>query len=304
VTHAGKNSTEKKLRSPMAKLPDPDPKGIPHIHIPVLLDEAVQLLAPIDGGIYLDGSGRVIGFEWDAKALNLAREKLSAFGKRFIALHKNYTEIMEGLRETGIDKADGLLLDLGVSSLQFDDRTRGFSFQEEGPLDMRMDRRYKLTADELINSYSKDQLADIFYYYGEERQARRIASHIVEERARKRITTTSQLAKIIANAVPRKFHPRKIHVATRVFQALRIAVNKELDNLNTILDLIPEILKPGGKVCIITFHSLEDRLVKRKLKDNPQLQVLTKKPVTPGPEEIKTNPRSRSAKLRAAYMKG
>ena len=155
-----------------------------------------------------------------------------------------------------------------------------------------------------INNFSKDDLGDIIYYFGEERQARRIAAHIVEERGKERITTTSHLAHIIASAIPKKFHPRKIHVATKVFQALRIAVNKELDNLKTILDCITKILKPGGRVCIITFHSLEDRLVKWKFKDNPLLHVLTKKPVTTSDEEIKMNPRARSAKLRAAFMKG
>jgi len=302
----------------MAK--SPDPKTSPPIHNPVLLAEAVQLLAPIDGGIYVDGtlglgghtekilqscspSGRVIGFEWDANALELAMKRLTPFGQRFSAQHRNYSEIMAGLTEMGIQGIDGLLLDLGVSSLQFDNKTRGFSFQEDGPLDMRMDRRRHLTAEEIINTFRKDDLADVFYYFGEERQARRIAAHIVEERGKERIRTTSHLAHIIASAIPRKFHPRKIHVATKVFQALRIAVNKELDNLATILDVITKILKPGGRVCIITFHSLEDRLVKWKFKDNPLLHVLTKKPVRPGNEEIKLNPRSRSAKLRAAYMK-
>jgi 16S rRNA (cytosine1402-N4)-methyltransferase len=211
---------------------------------------------------------------------------------------------MAGLTETGIDKVDGLLLDLGVSSLQFDSGERGFSYQTNGPLDMRMDKRGDTTAEEIINNFSKEELADIFYYYGEERQARRIAAHIVTERNRTRITTTSQLARIVAGAVPRKFQPRKIHVATKVFQALRIAVNKELDNLAEVLDSVTTILKPGGRVCIISFHSLEDRLVKRKFKDNPELHVLTKKPVKPGAEEIKMNPRARSAKLRAACMKG
>jgi len=302
----------------MAK--SPDPKTSPPIHNPVLLDEAVQLLAPINGGIYVDGTlglgghtekilqscspfGRVIGFEWDANALELAMKRLTPFGQRFSAQHRSYSEIMAGLTEMGIQGVDGLLLDLGVSSLQFDNKTRGFSFQADGPLDMRMDRRRHLTAEEIINTFKKDDLADIFYYFGEERQARRIAAHIVEDRKKKRIKTTTQLAHIIASAIPRKFHPRKIHVATKVFQALRIAVNKELDNLTTILDVITKILKPGGRVCIITFHSLEDRLVKWKFKDNPLLHVLTKKPVTPSNDEIKINPRSRSAKLRAAYMK-
>ena len=282
----------------------PDPKTSPPIHNPVLLDEAVQLLAPINGGIYVDGTlglgghtekilqscspfGRVIGFEWDANALELAMKRLTPFGQRFSAQHRSYSEIMAGLTEMGIQGVDGLLLDLGVSSLQFDNKTRGFSFQADGPLDMRMDRRRHLTAEEIINTFRKDDLADIFYYFGEERQARRIAAHIVEDREKERIKTTSQLAHIIASAIPRKFHPRKIHVATKVFQALRIAVNKELDNLTTILDVITKILKPGGRVCIITFHSLEDRLVKWKFKDNPLLHVLTKKPVTPSNDEIK-----------------
>ena len=318
MTHAGNNFLKKNPCSPTTK--SPDPKTSPPIHIPVLLDEAVQLLAPVDGGIYIDGTlglgghtekilqscspfGRVIGFEWDANALELAMKRLTPFGQRFSAQHRSYSEIMAGLTEMGIQGVDGLLLDLGVSSLQFDNKTRGFSFQADGPLDMRMDRRRHLTAEEIINTFKKDDLADIFYYFGEERQARRIAAHIVEDRKKKRIKTTTQLAHIIASAIPRKFHPRKIHVATKVFQALRIAVNKELDNLTTILDVITKILKPGGRVCIITFHSLEDRLVKWKFKDNPLLHVLTKKPVTPSNDEIKINPRSRSAKLRAAYMK-
>ncbi|UCD66173.1 MAG: 16S rRNA (cytosine(1402)-N(4))-methyltransferase RsmH [Deltaproteobacteria bacterium] len=303
----------------MAQSSNPDPSL--SIHIPVLLDEAIRLLAPVDGGIFVDGtlglgghtekilkscspSGRVIGFEWDASALELAQKRLAPFGKRFYALHRNYSEIMAGLAEIGIHKVDGLLLDLGVSSLQFDSGERGFSFQTDGPLDMRMDRREHLSAEKIINDFSKEELADIFYYYGEERQARRIAAHIIEERAKDRITSTSQLARIVAGAVPKKFQPRKIHVATKVFQALRIAVNKELDNLTDILDTTTKILKPAGRVCIITFHSLEDRLVKWKFKDNPELHVLTKKPVIPGEDEIKINPRARSAKLRAAYMKG
>ncbi|MBW2465802.1 MAG: 16S rRNA (cytosine(1402)-N(4))-methyltransferase RsmH [Deltaproteobacteria bacterium] len=297
-----------------------DPETSTPIHSPVLLEEAVNLLAPVDGGIYIDGtlglgghtekilqscapSGKVIGFEWDDKALELAKKRLAPFGHRFTAQHRSYSEIMRGLAEENIHKADGLLLDLGVSSLQFDTISRGFTFQAEGPLDMRMDRRRRLTAEEIVNNYSKDDLADIFFYYGEERQARRIAAHITAEREKAPIRTTSHLARIISSAVPKKFHPRKIHIATKVFQALRIAVNKELDNLAAILDLIPEIIRPGGRACIITFHSLEDRLVKWKFKDNPLLHVLTKKPVRPETEEIKINPRARSAKLRAAYVK-
>ncbi len=171
------------------------------IHTSVLLDEVIRLLAPVDGGIYIDGtlglgghaekilqlcgpSGRVIGFEWDASALELARKRLAPFGNRFYALHRNYTEILKGLTEMNIHNVDGLLLDLGISSLQLNSGKRGFSFQTDGPLDMRMDRRTHLSAEEIINNFSKEDLADIFYYYGEERQARRIAAHIVEERAK------------------------------------------------------------------------------------------------------------------------
>jgi 16S rRNA (cytosine1402-N4)-methyltransferase len=299
----------------------PDPRNTPPVHTPVLLEETVSFLAPVDGEIYVDGtlglgghsekilkacspSGRVIGFEWDANALVLARERLKPFGQRFTALHRSYSEIMEGLAEMNIRKVDGLLLDLGVSSLQFDTGARGFSYQADGPLDMRMDERIPLTADKIINTYSKEELADIFYYLGEERQARRIAAQIVAERGKGRIATTAHLSRVIAAAVPKKFQPRKIHVATKVFQALRLAVNRELDNLANVLDCITKILKPGGRVCIISFHSLEDRLVKWKFKQNPLLHIVTRKPVTPGHEEIKLNPRARSAKLRAAYMKG
>jgi len=319
VTDAGNNFFKKKPRSPMANFPDT--QIFTPIHIPVLLNETILLLAPVDGGIYVDGtlglgghtekilqtcgpSGRVIGFEWDDNALELATKRLAPFGLRFSSQHRSYSEIMDGLTEMKIKRVDGLLLDLGVSSLQFDNKTRGFSFQTDGPLDMRMDKRGRTTAEAIINNFSKDDLADIFYYFGEERQARRIAEHIVAERKKEQISTTSHLARIISRAIPKKFHPRKIHVATKSFQALRIAVNKELDNLSVFLDTVTKILKPGGRVCIITFHSLEDRLVKWKFKDNPLLHVLTKKPVTPDIEETKINPRARSAKLRAAYMKG
>lgn len=319
MADAGNNLPEKKPCPSITQSSSPD--ASPTIHTPVLLKEVIQYLAPADGGIYIDGtlglgghaekillscgpSGRVVGFEWDAAALQAAVKRLSPFGKRFTALHRNFTEIREGLKEIDIQKVDGLLLDLGVSSLQFDSQERGFSFQKSGPLDMRMDIRTHLTAEIIINSFSQEDLADIFFYYGEERQARRIAAYIVEERAREKITTTSHLARIVAHAVPRKYQPRKIHVATKVFQALRIAVNSELDNLTTALDSISETLKPGGRICIITFHSLEDRMVKRKFKDLPGLTILTKKPVTPAEEEVKRNPRARSAKLRAAYVKG
>lgn len=317
MTPSGNKISKKKPCFPAVQSSNPDSSLTAHTS--VLLEETIRLLAPVDGGIYVDAtlglgghsekilqasgpSGRVIGFECDINALHIARKRLTVFGERFCAQHRNYSEIMNGLNEMGINRVNGLLLDLGVSSLQFDAGGRGFSFQANGPLDMRMDERTEGMAADIINEYSKEDLADIFFYYGEERQARRIAAYIVEERAKERIATTSHLVRVIARAVPRKYQPRRIHVATKVFQALRIAVNKELDNLTILLDAITSILKPGGRVCIISFHSLEDRLVKWKFKDNPMLQVITRKPITPGREEISMNPRARSAKLRAARM--
>ena len=203
-----------------------------------------------------------------------------------------------------IHRIDGLLLDLGLSSLQLDKSGRGFSFKGSEPLDMRMDERVRLTAAELVNKASEDDLADIFYYYGEERQARRIADWIVKARKQKVINTTDQLVDIVYHAVPRRFHPKKIHVATKVFQGLRIAVNRELENLKKILEDGAALLTPGARFCVISFHSLEDRMVKQAFRENPSLKVLTKKPVLPSAEECSRNPRARSAKLRVAQAEG
>ena len=287
------------------------------LHIPVLLREVIEYLAPAAGRIYVDANlglgghtqkiletsgpnGQVIGFDWDADALARAKKRLAPYEGRVRFVHRNFAEIRKSLQELGIERIDGLLLDLGLSSLQLDVSGRGFSFLKDEPLDMRMDVRRKDTAAGLINSLSEEELADLFYYYGEERQARRIAGFIVEARQRKKIETTARLAGIVAEAVPRRFHPRKIHVATRTFQALRIVVNDEIENLKTVLRDGAEFLKTGGRFCVITFHSLEDRLVKRAFAGNEILKPLTRKPVTAGEEELSRNPRSRSAKLRAA----
>lgn len=294
------------------------------LHISVLLDEAVGYLSPRSGGIYADGtlglgghtekilkasgpSGRVIGFEWDAKAMAIAQKKLAPYGERVQFVRRNFAEMKTGLAELGIAKIDGILLDLGISSLQLDGTGaggdgRGFSFKGTEALDMRMDDRTRQTAADLVNSLSAEELADIFYYYGEERHSRRIAARIVEEREKAQIETTDRLVNIVASAIPRRFHPKKIHVATKVFQALRIAVNRELDNLATILDEAASFLNPGARFCIISFHSLEDRLVKLRFRDNLFFKVLTRKPVIPSEQECRTNPRARSAKLRAAVM--
>jgi 16S rRNA (cytosine1402-N4)-methyltransferase len=291
------------------------------VHLPVLLDEVIHYLAPRDGGLYVDGNlglgghsgailaasspgGRVVGFDWDEDALAQARVNLERFAGRVEFVRRNFAEIKEALPGMGLDKVDGLLLDLGLSSLQLDGSGRGFTFQGSEPLDMRMDVSRPETAADLLNRASEQELADIFYLYGEERQARRIASRVVDVRRKIPLATTDQLVKIVENAVPRRFWPKKIHVATKVFQALRIAVNRELDNLEKILGSVTDIVKPGGRICIISFHSLEDRLVKRAFRNNPALVPLTAKAVTAAEHEIMVNPRSRSARLRVAAVRG
>jgi len=288
------------------------------IHLPVMAEEVIKFLEPADGGLYVDGNlglgghterilecshptGQVIGFEWDADALNMAQKRLARFGKRVRFIRRNFAALEETLMELGIMQIDGLLLDLGVSSLQLDSSGRGFSFRGNEPLDMRMDDRASQTAADLVNRASEQELADIFFYYGEERQARRIAARIVEQRRAHKIETTEQLVGIIENAIPRKFWPKKIHVATKVFQALRIAVNRELENLNKILADGAAFLRPGARFCVIAFHSLEDRLVKQAFRENSAYHVLTPKPVVATKEECQLNPRARSAKLRAAF---
>ena len=287
------------------------------IHCSVLPTETLEFLAPHSDGIYVDGTlglgghseailkqsgpgGRVIGFDWDAAAIEQSSKRLERFGDRLTIVRRNFSEIGVGLAEVGVDKVDGILIDIGLSSLQLDMGERGFSFQRDEPLDMRMDLRREVTAASIIANCSEEELADIFYYYGEEKQARRIASFIVSERVVTPIATSKQLAGIIVKAVPRRFHPKRIHVATLVFQALRIAVNTELENLAAILEQGVEHLKPGARFCVISFHSLEDRMVKRKFRENKILKVLTKKPIVATSEEQQRNRRSRSARLRVA----
>ncbi|HER63670.1 MAG TPA: 16S rRNA (cytosine(1402)-N(4))-methyltransferase RsmH, partial [Desulfobacteraceae bacterium] len=244
--------------------------------------------------------GKVVGFEWDEQAAELARKRLELFGERFYLVRSSYAGLLEGLAQLGFTAIDGLLLDLGVSSLQLDRSERGFSFQVDAPLDMRMDRRQPETAAQLVRRLSRDELADIFYNYGEERQARRIAAHLVAAREKAPVETTRQLAELVGEAIPRKYHPKKKHVATKVFQALRIAVNRELDNLVKVLADAPLVLAKGGRICVITFHSLEDRIVKHAFAGNPAYRVITGKPITPAESEVAENPRARSAKLRVA----
>lgn len=287
------------------------------LHIPVLAGEVMEWLDPMSAKLYVDGTlglgghtslilsqsapaGRVLGFEWDEQAARLAAQRLAGFGERFQLVHASYADLSAQCHHLGVQQVDGILIDLGVSSLQLDSPERGFSFMADAQLDMRMDSRRQVTAEQLVNSLKKDELADIFYNYGEERQARRIAKFIVEARLHCPVRTTRQLAEIVRKSIPVKYHPKKIHVATKVFQALRIAVNREFDNLVTLLTEAPGMLAPGARICIITFHSLEDRIVKQAFANNQAYRVLTRKPVRPTATEMRKNPRSRSAKLRVA----
>ena len=290
------------------------------IHQPVLLGKVMEALAPRSGGIYVDGTlglgghtreilkcsepdGRVIAFEWDSAALNLSRERLRQYQNRLQIIRSNFAEIKNGLANLEIHQVDGLLIDIGMSSLQLDLGGRGFSFQKDEPLDMRMDDRRELTAAQLLERCSEEELADIFFCYGDEKQARPIAAAIVEFRKREKILRSKQFASLVASAVPKRFHPKRIHMATKVFQALRIAVNGEFENLAKILDEGPQLLGPGAKFCVISFHSLEDRMVKRRFHGHPLLDVLTAQPIQASPEEVLANPRARSARMRVAQRR-
>jgi 16S rRNA (cytosine1402-N4)-methyltransferase len=289
-------------------------------HLPVLLDAVLAGLAPRPGGRYIDGTlgggghaaailercapdGLLLGVDADPAALAAAAQHLSGFGARAQLAHGNFGDLAEIAATHGFRQADGILLDLGVSSHQLDTAERGFSFQAEGPLDMRLDPTAGAPASELVNRASEAQLADIIFEYGEERAARRIARVIVEARRRERLESTSQLAALVSRAVGGRHG--KIHPATRTFQALRIAVNGELDNLKRALPQAVELLAPGGRLAVIAFHSLEDRIVKHFFRaaaaaPEARVAIITKKPIEAQEPEARANPRSRSAKLRIA----
>ena len=290
-------------------------------HVPVLLKLAIEFLAVRRGGTYIDATlglgghsweiakllgpkGHLIGVDKDPSALERARERLTnppppaAAGEwpKVDLVHASFAEVAQHVAPAS---ADGLLADLGVSSMQLEDAARGFSFQADGPLDMRMDPHSGLTAEQVVNRCDERELADAIYEFGEERRSRRIARAIVRSRP---IRTTQQLVEVVSAAARSMKHER-IHPATRTFQALRIFVNRELDDLKALLEAAPTVLKPGGRLVVISFHSLEDRIVKDALRDGAKqgwYRLLTKKPVTAGEEEIDRNPRSRSAKMRAA----
>lgn len=275
------------------------------------------MLRVVPGGVYMDGTlglgghtreilkksapaGRVIAFEWDEQAIKESRKNIGKYERRLTVIRRNFAEIDVGLKEAGCLQVNGILIDVGLSSLQLDIGERGFSFQKDEPLDMRMDQRREKTAEMILATASEKELADIFYYYGDEKQSRRIAARVIEERKRDGIKTSGQLAELVSRSIPRKYHPPRIHVATRVFQALRIAVNEELSNLAVILEKAADHLVAGGRFCVISFHSLEDRIVKKKFAASDRLAVITKKPIVPTDHEINANRRSRSARLRVA----
>ena len=302
-------------------------------HRSVLLEETVNGLNIRPDGIYVDGTlgggghayeicrrlgdkGSIVGIDQDEAAIEAAGIRLKDFGEKVTIVRSNYCEMKSVLQGLGIDKVDGIVLDLGVSSYQLDTAERGFSYREDAPLDMRMDRRQTMTARDIVNDYSEKDLYRVIRDYGEDRFAKNIAKHIVIEREKRSIETTGQLTEIIRGAIPMKFQKKSGHPAKRTFQAIRIELNRELDALKNSLDDMIDLLNPGGRLCIITFHSLEDRIVKSAFKKNEDPctcpkdfpvcvcgkvskgSILTRKPILPGPEEMEENSRSKSAKLR------
>ena len=307
------------------------------MHVPVLLQEVITALQPQPGGIYVDGTvgagghaaavleasapdGQLYGFDQDHSALEIAAGNLAKFGNRVHLAHANFKHLDQTIRRLNVSPVNGILLDLGVSSMQFDQPDRGFSFQADGPLDMRMNPTTGQTASDLVNKLPQDELANLIYKYGEERQSRRIARAIVQARP---IYSTQELAAIVAKATwkPGKAGRSKIHPATQTFQALRIAVNNELTILEQVLPQALRLLKPKGRLAVISFHSLEDRIVKQFFRQEAQdcicppeqpictcrhkstVSIITKKPISPTLAEIDVNPRARSAKLRVVELK-
>ena len=302
-------------------------------HRSVLLEETIEGLHIKPDGIYVDGTlgggghavevcsrlgnkGIFVGVDQDAAAIEAAGQRLKGFGEKVRIVRSNYRDVKSQLQKLGIDKVDGIILDLGVSSYQLDTAERGFSYREDAPLDMRMDTRQVRTARDIVNEYSEMELFHVIRDYGEDRFAKNIAKHLVKRRKEKPVETTGELAEIIKGAIPMKYQKKSGHPAKRTFQAIRIELNRELEVLKDSLDDMIELLNPGGRLCIITFHSLEDRIVKSAFRrnENPctcppdfpvcvcgnvsKGRIVTKKPVLPGEREMEENSRSKSAKLR------
>ncbi|WP_099187923.1 16S rRNA (cytosine(1402)-N(4))-methyltransferase RsmH [Tepidibacter mesophilus] len=304
-------------------------------HVSVLLDECIENLNIKPDGVYVDGTlggaghsseiakrlgenGMLIAFDQDINAITVAKERLKAYEGRVEFVHSNFVNLKDELQKIGVNRIDGILMDLGVSSHQLDERERGFSYMQDAHLDMRMDVRNPITAEYIVNNYSEDDLNRIIKLYGEENWARRIAKFIVESREENYIKTTGELVDIIKRAIPKKARIDGPHPAKRTFQALRIEVNNELDIIDKTIEDAASIMNPKGRICVITFHSLEDRIVKNIYKnlytdcicpkelpicqcdEERIVKIITRKPIIPTDEEIEFNPRSRSAKLRVA----
>ena len=304
-------------------------------HKPVMLEECIEGLNIKPDGIYVDGTlgggghsyeickrlsdkGRLIGIDQDGEALEAARERLKEFEDKITLVRSNYCEIDTILKDLGIEKVDGIVLDLGVSSYQLDNLERGFSYKSDAPLDMRMDQRQNKTAADVVNNYSENELFRIIRDYGEDKFAKNIAKHIVMARKEKPLETTEELSEIIKASIPMKFQAKGGHPAKRVFQAIRIEVNNELGILGNAIKGFVSSIKSGGRLAIITFHSLEDRIVKKTFQDlargctcpkefpvcvcgkKPEIKIISRKPILPSEEELEHNSRSKSAKLRIA----
>ena len=303
------------------------------IHQSVLSDEVVSFLVTRPEGVYVDATlgmgghtksildsthskSLVIGLDVDEEAIAISRERLLPYNGHVIYRNSNFSDIDKVLDSLDIREVDGILADLGMSSYQVDSSERGFSFMREEPLDMRMDPRLRFTAYDLVNEMTMEEISRVLWMYGEEKWSRRIAKRIVDSRAESPVRTSAELAGIVSEAIPKKFHPAKIHPATKTFQALRIAVNNELENLEEFIGKAVSRLRPGGRLVIISFHSLEDRIVKSNFLrlsspcicppgmpecgcgKKQELKVITRTPVVPSEEEIRNNPRARSAKVR------
>lgn len=307
-------------------------------HYPVLLEETVSYLNIDKNGVYVDGTlgmgghserilsqlegGRLISIDKDSFAIEECSKRFAPYGDKSVLVHEDFGNVCDILDSLGIDRVNGMIFDLGVSSPQLDDASRGFSYMHDAPLDMRMDRESSLSAYDVVNSWSQDELTDILWKYGEERYARRIAEAVVENRGKAPIGSTFQLVDIIRSAMPAAALREKQHPAKRSFQAIRIAVNNELGSVEKMISSAPDRLLPGGRICVITFHSLEDRIIKQGIasrengctcpRDLPvcicgfkqTLRSVTRKPILPSERELLENPRSRSAKLRVAERTG
>ena len=307
-------------------------------HVSVLLNECIEGLKIKEDGIYVDGtlgggghsleivkrlgeSGRLIGIDQDTDALKAASERLKDYSDKVTYVHSNFENVRQVLNDLGIEKADGFLIDIGVSSFQLDEAGRGFSYMQDAPLDMRMNSENELSAYDVVNNYSEEALDNVIFGYGEERWAKRIAQFIVAEREKKPIETTFELVDVIKKAIPKGARKDGPHPAKRTFQAIRIEVNRELEILEKTIDDMTDLLNPGGRLCVITFHSLEDRIVKNAFRKQenpctcppefpvcvcgkkPKAKIITRKPILPSEDELEVNHRSRSAKLRILERK-